>query len=293
MNITALAPWFGSKREMAPEIVRQLGPHRAYWEPFCGSMAVLLAKPRCAYEVVNDLHGDLINLALVIRHPTLGPRLYRELRRTLVHEEVKRISKAQVNEQRWVANYLHPERLDDKDLKRAYWYFVNAWLGRNGSAGTTPGNDSFCVRWNTNGGTQGTRFAQAIASIPGWRRRIERVTILARDGLEVIEKIQDEPDAAMYVDPPYLVKTTGYQHDFVDADHVHLAELLQRFRQTRVVVSYYAHPRLAELYPGWTMLDRSRTKHMALSGRRGSEKKTAPEVLLINGPAVGEERTLF
>src|ERR1044072_5384193 len=38
MKISALAPWYGSKRTLAPEIVRQLGEHRAYWEPFCGSM---------------------------------------------------------------------------------------------------------------------------------------------------------------------------------------------------------------------------------------------------------------
>lgn len=45
MKITALAPWYGSKRTLAPRIVEQLGEHRAYWEPFCGSCAVLFAKP--------------------------------------------------------------------------------------------------------------------------------------------------------------------------------------------------------------------------------------------------------
>ncbi len=51
-KITAIAPWFGSKRTLAPEIVRRLGLHRAYCEPFCGSMAVLLAKPPCSFELV-------------------------------------------------------------------------------------------------------------------------------------------------------------------------------------------------------------------------------------------------
>ena len=39
MQIKALAPWFGGKRTLAPRIVAELGPHRAYWEPFCGSLA--------------------------------------------------------------------------------------------------------------------------------------------------------------------------------------------------------------------------------------------------------------
>jgi DNA adenine methylase len=61
-TITALAPWFGSKRTMASDIVEALGPHSVYWEPFCGSMAVLLCKNACSVEVVNDLHDDVINL---------------------------------------------------------------------------------------------------------------------------------------------------------------------------------------------------------------------------------------
>jgi len=66
VRIKALVPWFGSKRRLAPEIVRELGPHAAYWEPFCGSLAVLLAKPPCPMETVNDLHADLVNLANAI-----------------------------------------------------------------------------------------------------------------------------------------------------------------------------------------------------------------------------------
>jgi DNA adenine methylase len=42
--ITALVPWFGSKRTLAPEIVLELGPHRWYGEPFLGSGAVLIRR---------------------------------------------------------------------------------------------------------------------------------------------------------------------------------------------------------------------------------------------------------
>ena len=58
MRINAIVPWFGSKRYLAPRIVEQLGPHRAYWEPFCGSLAVLLAKPVASQETVCDLHAE-------------------------------------------------------------------------------------------------------------------------------------------------------------------------------------------------------------------------------------------
>lgn len=41
-NINAILPYFGAKRVLAPAIIQELGNHTAYWEPFCGSMAVLL-----------------------------------------------------------------------------------------------------------------------------------------------------------------------------------------------------------------------------------------------------------
>jgi len=53
MKIGALAPWFGGKRSMAADIVRELGPHTQYFEPFCGSMAVLMAKPPAQKETVR------------------------------------------------------------------------------------------------------------------------------------------------------------------------------------------------------------------------------------------------
>lgn len=92
MPIKALAPWFGSKRTLAPRIVAELGKHRAYWEPFCGSMAVLLAKPESSHETVNDLHGDLVNLIRVVQCPTRGPALYRRLRRVVLHDAIRYVN---------------------------------------------------------------------------------------------------------------------------------------------------------------------------------------------------------
>jgi DNA adenine methylase len=55
--------YFGSKVRIAPRIVEYLPPHRGYVEPYCGSLAVLFAKPPSVYEVVNDLDGDLVCVA--------------------------------------------------------------------------------------------------------------------------------------------------------------------------------------------------------------------------------------
>ncbi len=53
MRIKALAPWFGGKRNLASAIVAAIGDHKVYWEPFCGSMAVLMFKPSVEMERFN------------------------------------------------------------------------------------------------------------------------------------------------------------------------------------------------------------------------------------------------
>jgi site-specific DNA-adenine methylase len=88
--IGALSPWFGSKRNLAPRIVETLGKHTAYWEPFCGSLAVTLAKPQTAMETVNDLHGDLVNLARVVQHDELSIQLFSKLSRVACSESLHR-----------------------------------------------------------------------------------------------------------------------------------------------------------------------------------------------------------
>lgn len=287
-KITAIAAWYGGKRTMAPRIAEALGKHTAYWEPFCGSMAVLMSKPPCRSETVSDLHGDLINLARVVRDPQFGPKLYRALRRTLIHEGLF-AEAAMVISSCEAFGLGAPGKACN--VERAYYFFIATWLGRNGVAGTKQGGaGNFCVRYTANGGDPSTRFRSAIASIPAWRKRLENVTILCRDGFELLERIDDVEGTAIYCDPPYLVKGAEYIHDFAPEDHQRLATALARFRRARVVVSYYAHPKLAALYPGWRTIECDVTKALGQEAKRDKSGATkAPEVLLVNQRATAQE----
>lgn len=289
MKINAILPYFGGKRTLAPEIVREFGPHRAYWEPFCGSMAVLMAKDEVSQETVNDQFGLLINLARCLQDNRLGAELYRRLRRTMVHEDLFR------QEGEYIRSVL--ER-GDMPIESACWrmpelaysFFVCSWLGRNGVIGTKGRNNNFSVRYTANGGVQGARFASAVDSIPAWRRRLREVTILRRDAFELLEKIEDADNTAIYCDPPYVAKGAKYVHDFEVADHERLAKVLGRFKNARVVVSYYAHPDLTAMYEGWTVRNLTATKSLVQAGAREKGKVAAPEILLINGPSLVENQ---
>ena len=273
MPIKAIAPWFGGKRTLAPMIVAELGDHCSYFEPFCGGLAVLFAKQQCRHELVNDLHGRLINLARILASED-AVALYERLNRTLFCEAIHDDASAAME------NY---ETLSPLDA--AYWYFVFSWMGRNGFSGIKNQPSNFCLRYTTKGGDNGSRFSAAIASIPAWHYRFRRTYITSRDAFEIIPKIPDEVGVAVYCDPPYVAKTTQYQHDFKSDDHRRLAECLGRFKAARIVVSYYPDPLLAELYRGWTILEIDVAKNTGHACSRGKKNGRATEMLLMNGPS--------
>lgn len=274
-QVTALAPWFGAKRTLAARIVEALGPHRAYWEPFCGSVAVLLAKPVSTSETVNDLHGGLVNLARVIQHEELSGKFYWRLRRTLPCEEFFRESLQVVRTFRFEGGFA-------PNLDWAYHYFVASWLGMSGVSGTSAMNTNYARRFSSKGGDPAGRFVSAVESVPGWHERLRAVAIYSGDGLELCERIEDRAGTVVYADPPYLVKGAKYLHDFKPEDHERLAAALGRFKETRCVVSYYEHPDLARLYPGWAKFDVATAKGMVNTGQRTEGRTDAPEVLLVN-----------
>jgi DNA adenine methylase len=280
--IRSIAPWFGGKRTLASEIVKELGEHRSYWEPFCGSLAVLFSKPPSSGETVNDLHGPLTTLAKVLASDAC-PDLYERLMRTTFCETLFREVR---------------QRMADgsatSDIDVAYCFFVESWMGRNGVAGTRTSNTAFCVRFTSNGGDPSVRFRSAVDSIPAWHQRLRGVSILQRDAFELLERVEDKSGTVIYCDPPYVTKGARYVHDFKPEDHARLAVLLRRFKETRVVVSYYDDEHLAEWYPGWTKRALKATKAMVNQGMRDKNGRTdAPEVLLMNGPSLVQGRGLF
>ena len=300
MRIKALAPWFGGKRTLAPRIVAELGKHRIYWDVFCGSAAVLFAKPPCVMETMNDLHGDLINLAKVVQNDDTAPVLFDRMSRTAGHEDLMHEAA-----ERYRARGDKAPASDQPDVDRACDYMLCAWLGRNGVAGTQGFCKGFCVRYSANGGHAAKRFQSVVESIPAWWNRLRNVTILNRNARDLIPRIEDRADTAIYADPPYVEKGAKYVHDFDDrkefaglfcgdADrpmsHGELAELLGRFKKSRVVVSYYDHPEVRRLYrpPHWTFIDCAMTKSLVNQGMRDSSDGPvkAPEVLIVNGPSL-------
>lgn len=68
MSLEAPFPWFGGKRNVAPQVWAALGNVAHYVEPFFGSGAVLLQRPHASkFETVNDMDGLLANFWRAVR----------------------------------------------------------------------------------------------------------------------------------------------------------------------------------------------------------------------------------
>lgn len=311
MKIRAIAPWFGAKRTLAPRIVTELGPHVQYFEPFCGSMAVLFAKPPSQKETVCDLHGDLTNLARVIRCPQAAPRLYERLTSTLFCEALSIEAGERLSDEFIIGG--GDGMGYEPDEERAYWFFLACWMTRNGTAGTLRADYQVAVRWTKNGGSPTTQFRNCVESIPAWHERLRNVVILNRDAFSIMDRFEDDPETAIYADPPYPSETRSgwkgngsenrYLHEFehnVDPSgdlfapqrespekkkdhHVRLAEILRNYKRARIVVSTYECERYRRLYEGWRFVSVAGVKQLSRQNERGGgDVAVAPELLICN-----------
>ena len=125
--------------------------------------------------------------------------------------------------------------------------------------------------------------------------------MLNRNAFDVIPKISDVADTAIYCDPPYPLSTRGmgggnrYLHDFKESDddlfasgdeHSLLADQLNQFKHARIVISTYDNPKYDKLYAGWEKIHCDVMKNMAAQNMRAKVKSTpkmAPEVLFVKG----------
>lgn len=241
--MTTLAPftYFGGKGQLASWIVEHLPVHEHYVEPYGGSLAVLLAKPRSRMETVNDLDQDLMVFWRVLRDRPL------ELARVCALTPHSRAEHA--------AAYNRPDDIDDIERARRVW--VQLTQGRAGTMLST-------------GWRHYVDPAGSSTSMPGYLRgyvgrieaaaaRLAMVSLEARPALDLIERYGQSPNVLLYVDPPYLGSTRssgGYRVEMRGEDeHRALANALNQC-SAAVVLSGYASPLYLDLYAGWHVTSR-------------------------------------
>jgi DNA adenine methylase len=263
-QISAIAPWFGSNRNLAEKVGEQLAGCAWVGVPFAGGMCEV---PRIEARtvLVNDLHRGVINLATCVREHWLRKPLLQKLRGTIFHPDT--LAEAQ---RIYAAD-------DSPRVVKAWAYFVICWMTRSGTAGTDQEcTASLALRWTAGGGDSAVRFRSALRSIAEWSRVFARCTFSVMDAFEFLDRLGDIAGHGVYCDPPFPDVGARYSHSFSEADQRRLAAKLATFENCRVVVRYYDHPLIRELYPagqGWRWL--------FLQGGKTQHGKDAPEVLIV------------
>lgn len=259
--------YHGAKWVLSSWIVSCLpADHDSYIEPFGGSAAVLLRKPRSKLEVYNDLDGDVVSFFQVLRERE--EELIRAIYWTpFAHAEQK----------------LAYEPTDDP-LERARRLYVRSYQTISGP--TAQWNSGFRRQKKFSRGRNGfSRMKPAAASFMEVEHlyqvaeRLRGVTIEEDDALAVIRRF-DNDRAVFYIDPPYVATTrkrwtaSAYQHEMTDEQHRELATLL-RSCAGMVVLSGYDSPLYQELFGDWKRLERQ-------ARTNGNTAETATESLWLN-----------
>jgi len=234
----SLLRYYGGKSRLAAWIVAHFPEHQGYVEPFAGGAAVLLAKPRSSYEVLNDLDGHVVNFFRVLRDPVQCERLVRRI-------ELTPYAKQEYEE-------VDPDA--EESVEKARAFLVRTWMsyGRNGMTGSgwarcvnpeVSAHKNLARSWAT---TLPPRLSLAAARLRG-------VQIEHDDALAVLERY-NYPANLAYCDPPYLhgvrTKRDGYTCETDEAFHEQLADALHRF-QGPVLLSHYDCEPYQSWYSDW------------------------------------------
>ena len=239
-----LLRYHGGKWMLAPWIISQFPEHRSYVESFGGGGSVLMRKPRSFTEIYNDLDGEIVNVFRVARDR--GKDLVRALELTPF---------SRVEFEHAYESTEDPIESARRTVIRSFMGFGSdgvhsthktGFRGKSDRSGTTP-----CHDWRN--------YPEALRAII---ERLQGVVIEQKPAIEVIERY-DASNALHYVDPPYVHSTRvrvdaarGYRHEMTDADHIALAELLNRCAGA-VILSGYGCPLYDDLYKNWERIEKT------------------------------------
>lgn len=276
MNVSPNAPnrpalrYHGGKWRLAAWVIGFLPPHDSYIEPYGGSAAVLLNKPRSAIEVYNDLDGQVVTFFRVLRERP--------------DELIRAI--------RWTPYAFAEQQLSldpcDDELEQARRLYVRSYLTISGptaqwNSGWRRQKTMSKGRANNSSMKTAAKSFMEVEHLYQIAERLRGVTIESMDALELIERY-DNPQAVFYVDPPYVAgsrsrwNASAYQHEMTDDQHRQMAAVLHDC-QGAVLLSGYDCDLYQELFGDW----QSYTREVRTNGNTG---RMATETLWLNPAAV-------
>jgi len=246
-----MIPWPGSKRRLAPQLLKMFPEHVCYVEPFAGAAAMLFAKEPSKAEVLNDINGELCNLYRVVRHHL--DELVRQFRWALNSRQMWDWNKSTV-----------PETLTDVQRAARFYFMQRSAFGGKVSGQTFGYSATAPARINL------LRIEEDLSEA---HLRRARVTIENLGWQDVMTRY-DRPDTFFFCDPPYW-KTEGYGVAFAWAQYEALAKVLAGLKG-KAMMTINDHPDTRKLFAGFPQSAVKTT--YTLGG--GAKSKPAAELVI-------------
>lgn len=241
MKTKSCLSYFGSDSQVAKDIATIMSPCKHVTIPFCGGMSIL---PYLSARgiVANDKHELVINFYKTLKG---------EQRQGLIDLCQQTLS--------------HPSEIADAQevvsnpsssaLQRAWAFWAICWIARKGKGGTSGNPGLPSVRRTADGGNNATRIRAAADDLEEWAKLIEKCEFESVCFRELIPKVAEDRTCGIYCDPPWPNLGKHYLHQFTESDHLCLFNMLDRFRETRVVVRYGDCEFIRDLYKSYKIID--------------------------------------
>jgi DNA adenine methylase len=215
--------YFGGKWKKAKYIIQLFPPHKSFVEVFCGAASVTLKKPPSKNEIINDIHGEIVNFFRVLRERN------EELQKLLLQTPYSR------------DEYYFCRQLCENPLEQARRTCVKSWFGIGDSLDNKTG---FRVSLSQGGSTT-QPWIYYIDHLHKYAARLRNVIIENLDYRELIKRY-DKSDTLFYLDPPYLESTRSkkhaYKYDWSLKDHEELLAILPGIKGKFILSGYLDGP---------------------------------------------------
>ena len=255
-NRSPISNYYGGKFYMSSYIINKIPKHEIYIEPFFGAGAVLFSKKRSPYEIINDLDD----------------RLYRfwKCAKTNSYEMFKRLENFLFFEKEYIKafNIITGKQEPKDEIEFAISVFIYINCSRRHSLNTKSKQDD--ISW-----IGAKCIKNKIPLFNNMMLRLQKVTILNRDALDIIKKF-DSYKSFFYLDPPYPGAYQEYKHKFSIEDFNNLLEILKSIKG-KFILSCYNHPDF-QFDPKW----KTEIKTVKLGSTRSEGAKILPEFLVWN-----------
>jgi len=239
----------GNKKKIAIEIQAHFPTHKIYIEPFFGAGGMFFNKPKVKYNIVNDLDSDVFNLFQVVSNQK--DKLVKEFYKMPIHSDL--LKYWQVNE-------------ETEPIKKALRFLFLSNLTFMGSG-------------------QGMRYTTASSkdilfkNIDETSKLIFDVQFNNVDFRKFFTSYQlrgenDNKNALIYADAPYLETNDNYSNSFTEEDSNDLFNCLEK-STCNFAMSEFNHP---------FILDQAKKRglNIHIIGERQNLKNRRTEILITN-----------